>query len=122
MSVCHDDGTFVCTLNGALAKKQGLHAIEIELLKISHLTRDLLFRTMEQTDNPVILRKLADKFDELEFEQQKLWHFDEDKNFHRWFEVPKCTCPKLDNEDLIGCEQKVIDLKCIIHGGKRSDK
>jgi len=113
------NGTYITSLNSMLVRKQKLIGLEIELLKISHITRYYLFGMMELTEDPELLRQYAAKFEELEYLQQTLWRFEPNKDYHRWYDVPKCTCPKQDNDDLFGCKQRIIDLKCIIHGGKR---
>lgn len=118
MAVYFDNGDFVTSLNGRLAEKQNLSAEDIEMLKDTHVMRALIFRAMERSDDTATLKDFAALFERLEYLQQELWKFGKDKNFHRWFEVPKCSCPQLDNLDRIGHEDNVINLSCIIHGNK----
>ena len=121
LSVYDLNGNFLYGLNTRLAERQKLTAEDIELLKLSHIMRDLIFKAMEATDDRDTLRKLAQRFETLEYMQQELWGFEKDKRFHRWFEVPKCSCPKLDNQDWIGSDHDIVSLNCIIHGGKRDE-
>ena len=117
LDVHYTNGDYITTLNGNLAKKQELSADDIELLKSSHVMRAMIFRVMENTDNKAILKRFAKMFESLEYLQQELWKFKRDKTFHQWFDVPKCSCPKLDNRGLDGTEACIIDFKCIVHGG-----
>ena len=62
------------------------------------------------------LKMLAAVFDALEFEQQELWNFPRDANFHHWFEFPGCTCPKMDNKEALGTNRRIIFEDCPIYG------
>lgn len=43
---------------------------------------------------------------DIEFELQALWGFPQDPKFHRYQQYIKgCTCPRLDNRDLIGVSE-----------------
>lgn len=37
--------------------------------------------------------------EDIEFKLQILWGFPEDRNYHRFWDIQSCTCPKIDNED-----------------------
>jgi hypothetical protein len=114
------DGEILTYLNPGLAKRQGLSDEEIEALKLSHQVRWLLFETAKHDsvkNDKLKLRLLASLFDTLEFEQQELWHFPRDVNFHHWFEFPGCICPKIDNRDALGSPMNYHTCGCPIHGG-----
>lgn len=120
MAVYFNDGSYVTSLNGKLARKQKISAEDIEMLKDTHVIRALIFQAMYRTDNVDELKRLAWMFDELEFLQQELWKFGRNSKFHRWFDVPKCSCPKLDNSDYIGTDINIYESTCVIHGDKVS--
>lgn len=113
------NGDYITSLNIRLVKKQELSADTIEMLKMTHVMRAMIFKVMNNTDNVSILKRFARMFENLEYLQQELWGFKKDSNYHYWFEVPKCSCPSLDNRDCNGSEMKIIDLKCTIHGGEK---
>ena len=121
MDVFTDNGEYITSLNAHLARKQGLSAEDIELLKDTHVMRRIIFNCMEQTDDTSHLKRFAKMFEDLEFLQQELWKFGADKGFHRWFEVPKCSCPTIDNLDCLGSEVDVVDIKCKVHGGQPNE-
>ncbi len=116
MEVRHANGQYITTLNVLLVKKQNLSADTIEMLKMTHVARAIIFTTMRNTNVTIALKRLALIFENLEYIQQELWGFEKNKNNHMWFEVPKCSCPKLDNIDYNSSELRIIDRKCIIHG------
>jgi hypothetical protein len=61
----------------------------------------------------VILERLTD----LEFTLQDAWGFDRDKNYHTyWLKLSGCTCPKMDNRELIGIDWKWVSEDCLYHG------
>jgi hypothetical protein len=103
-------------LNYYLAERQGLDDATMEQLIETHIERLQIFEMMENTDDVEQLKRLAKDFRNLEFEQQALWGFDRNEDFHRWFNVPKCSCPKLDNMDFIGTEYNIYVDNCPIHG------
>ena len=90
----------------------------LETIKKLHKEKDRVFKKMEATDDSELLRKLAEQVEKIEFKLQEAWKFKKDKNLHRWFEVPKCLCPKMDNRDMLGTEYRVINESCPIHGKK----
>lgn len=87
------DGTHTI-LNRDLAAQLCLTDDEIELLKISHLELWELYEEMKAIDDVFDLRELALKVEQLEFHQQKLWKFNENRLLHNWHRVPKCICNK----------------------------
>lgn len=103
-------------LNWHLANKQGLTAEDMENLKILHVKKLTLFEAMEKETNVILLKLMAKEFQRIEFAMQEAWKFPKDKTFHEWYSVPKCSCPKWDNEEMRGIDRKIISCDCIIHG------
>jgi len=100
-------------LNPALVEQQKLTKEQVEELKLTHQDRLRIFEAMENTDDVEDLKMYAEQFDNLEFEQQRIWGWPQDENFHRWFDVPKCKCP--DNSENIGTKYRIISSDCPIH-------
>lgn len=106
-------------LSPHLAVKQNLNIEDLETIRKVHIKRLKLFEKIESENDIVKLRKLADKVTEIEFELQDAWKFDRDAKFHSWwFNAPKCTCPKLDNNERIGTGTFIINGNCLLHGEK----
>lgn len=103
-------------LNFRLAEKQKVSDENIEKLKEVHVRKLEVFDKMKETEDKNLLKELAITVENIEFELQKLWGFEEDKNMHEWYMVPKCACPKIDNHDNRGTEFKIINLDCPVHG------
>ena len=63
-------------------------------------------------------REIANKIEQLEFNLQRLWGFDESKMHHRyWSKLDMCLCnaDSLDNLDDRGY-RRTIRLDCPLHG------
>lgn len=110
------DGEPIVQLNTYLARRQKVTAEQASALVMSHQLRYIIFEAAKTTKEPLKLKLLAAMFEALEFEQQALWNFPRDKNFHRWFDFPGCTCPKLDNAGMIGVDRRIRLQTCPVHG------
>ena len=111
------DGQVLTRLNARLAIKKGVNDEQLEALKMSHQLRWMLFEAAKKSlDEPLKLKMLAAMFDSLEDEQQTLWNFGADPNFHRFFDFPCCKCPKIDNAERLGTPYKIYAGNCPIHG------
>ena len=106
----------VIQLNERLIDRQRLTSREVEQIKKVHFTKSEVFEKMRETSDRVLLRKLAEEVTELEFKLQRLWGFELNKNWHEWYSVPKCSCPKIDNYELRGQDMKIYSSHCSVHG------
>lgn len=111
------DGIPLFSLNKSLVETQGVQE-NVEAIKDTHELKFLFGEMIKLEKNNAMIKALADDIRQCEFELQKLWKFSEDDRFHRFWETPKCECPKMDNEDRYPTGQYVINLSCPIHGNK----
>lgn len=102
-------------INPNLIKRQGVDDVGLDIIKALHAQKYSLFERMEETEDPIKLKELAQKVESVEFKLQREWKFPISKNYHRWFEVPRCQCPKSDNVDYLGTGYRVISATCPIH-------
>ena len=108
------DGSYI-VLNSSLVCKQGVYD-NLENIKKIHYEKSVIHDIMENTDDVGELRLYSYLLTELEFELQELWGFPRDSKYHRFWNIPKCTCPKMDNEDFYPSKHCYMDLECPIHG------
>lgn len=103
-------------LNPRLVKIQGLEKSDIDnIVKIMRkISRHL--NKMEKLTNKFQIRDAAVKWHELQYELQTAWKFPLDKKFHRFWELPHCECPTMDNLERWGTEYTIKTNKCVIHG------
>jgi hypothetical protein len=107
----------VYNLNERLVNKQGLDQERVDIIKALHVEKLTLFDKMRETDDPTTLKELANSYEDIEFMMQEAWGFPKDRNYHRWWEVPKCQCPVMDNRDNYGTKYRITSGNCPIHGG-----
>ena len=124
--VHYPDGTADC-INVDLAKKQGLTDEDLIKIKVYWINRWTIETLMEGLDPEVesnlhSLKTLFEKWRENEFELQEVWGFPRSADYHRDFDLPHCTCPKLDNEDYLGTGYRVVTAGCIYHGPQKEEK
>jgi hypothetical protein len=99
-------------------EKQVWH--NLDLIKDMHILKQVIYVDIEQETNPNRLQQLASDLQEVEFELQRLWGFKEDARFHKFWEYPKCTCPKMDNNDSYPSGRYSIHSNCPLHGYETS--
>ena len=104
-----------CTLNKALIESQNVWH-NVDLLKILHMKRFIIEEKMELTNINKELKSLAKEWTENQFLLQDAWNFKRDETQHRFWTLPGCSCPKLDNNDMIGIGYFIINPSCKIHG------
>lgn len=106
-------------LNQQLIKQQKLSKYDIEQLYIAYDELDILLSNECQLSD----KELPDAITRQEYKLQKLWRFTPNSDFHRyWYMTPRCSCPKLDNDDLIGSKHRWFSGGCKLHGGKNNEK
>ena len=90
----------------------------LEALKDAHQFKLMLYSMIEDETDQELLKELAKDITLVEFELQRLWGFTEDRTFHRYWDTPKCKCPKMDNDERIGTPYQIINTTCPLHGFK----
>ena len=100
--------------NEDLANEQGLSDEECEKLeKLYKELDEMLEMKIEDVED---IEAYNDNMIALEFELQRTWHFNQDSDWHSWwFRDPKCTCPTLDNSDMVGTKYRTYTGDCPLH-------
>lgn len=108
-------GKDVSRLNKYLLDKQKCWD-NLEKIKECHVRKLQIYDDINETDDPVILKGLSSCLTLLEFELQRLWRFPEDARWHRFWDIPKCLCPKLDCSDNWPHGPYYVYQGCPLHG------
>jgi hypothetical protein len=111
-----ESGEVVSIVSDTLAEQRNISDEFLERIKKLHLKRFQVKEEMTKTCDRSRLSMLANMIKNIEFELQGLWGFERDYSMHDWFDVPKCTCPKIDNRDRKGTGYQIISLDCPVHG------
>lgn len=105
----------VLKLNKNLVKRQDCKE-NLELIKKLHQERIELETFMFLMEDKEELKEADKLYTDIEFRLQDAWKFPRDVKFHRFWDRPKCKCPKMDNEDSYPTGYSVINGKCKLHG------
>lgn len=110
-------------LNKRLIEQQGLTEQEVAYIEQLHAQREEMFKEMEALDpaptmDRTKLREYVGKLEQLEFEMQRGWKFEVNRDYHTWWYcAPHCECPKMDNRELQGTKYRITAGSCPLHGG-----
>ena len=104
------------SLNKELIKKQGLSEKIIDYVVDLHVKKLEIFMGASKTSDSHKLKRLASELTEIEFLLQAAWGFEQNSNYHRFWHIPKCICPVLDNEDRYPSGIYLYNPSCPIHG------
>lgn len=102
-------------INLRLAYQRGLSEEAIHKIQNLYKEEEELFHTMEQEDDPYQLRNYAFDWYNIQTQLQAHWGFPLNENYHRWWNLPKCTCPKMDNDDAWPTGRYYMSSGCPIH-------
>lgn len=106
-------------INLELAQKQNLSEDEVFKIEQLHYSRRLLHDAITQAlsaGNKAVARAIAKALPEIELELQKLWKFEQNINYYKFWHVSGCQCPKWDNDDAFPSGYYVRNLSCPVHG------
>jgi hypothetical protein len=108
-------GYSIHTISPELVLKQNINDEQLFSLKEIHIKKYLIAKQIEFSNKIKEQKELAKKFHIVEFELQRAYGYKEDAEFHKFWELPKCICPKKYNDNLIGKKGKIKDPHCHIH-------
>jgi len=115
-SVITPAGTYVTTINPRLVAKQGISDAQLDVIKDLHVTKFLCEEAMKTA--PVETLKTSQKFlVKIDKSLQLAWGFEYNPNMYRFWDVPRCECPKWDNSDSYPSGYYIINKSCPVHGG-----
>ena len=103
-------------INMKLAKARNLSEQDILDIKVLHEGREYIEAVMRLVDSPATLQALFKAWTDNEYALQEKWGFARDANYHKWWYVPKCSCPKLDNDDAYPLGYYAVNMDCPVHG------
>jgi len=110
------NGELICFLSPGMALKQKLTAEDLDKIKSLHIELYDLFEKMQKSKSKKKYRLFAQEVEKIEYKLQESWKFPRDSSKHIWwYKVPHCQCPKMDNADSWGTDQRIINEQCPVH-------
>jgi len=110
------DGIHFTTINPRLVARQGISDEQLEIIKALHVERYETERVME-TAAVEDLKDLASYLVGIDQRLQHAWKFEYNPNMYRFWDVPRCLCPSVDNSDRYPTGFYIINKRCPLHGG-----
>ena len=111
------EGRVVTNLNKYLVDRQCLSFGAVEKIKKLHIFKHLLFEKMKVCPEED-LAQYNEYVVACEYALQRAWGFPEDENYHRFWNTPRCECPKIDNEDAYPTGYYAHTVGCPVHDPK----
>ena len=110
------------TINAKFVETHPISLMDAIYIQRGHKIKTKLFQKMEASDDPNELKMWDQQVTKNEFDLQKFWGFPQNESMHKFWLVPKCTCPKMDNEERYGQEHGfIINNDCKVHGNLMQD-
>lgn len=118
------DPRFMClgkthTLNISLLITKSINEKTANRIKSLHRKKLRMFDVMQKLDpiaNIEQLKTYETRITKNEFALQELWGFEKKANYHKFWELPHCNCPSLDNLDMYPSDSYYINASCLYHG------
>lgn len=107
---------YITTINSNLIKIKGIDSEGLKLIIKLHKQKHKISEKMLKTDDKKLLKEFADLITNIEFDLQKAWGFEQNIDYHKFWYLEKCECPKLDNDDRYPHGNYIITNNCPIHG------
>lgn len=107
------------SINYRLVERMNVSDENVQTIIKLQAFRRYIYDIIDDIEDVERIIELSEFLTQLEFRLQRLWGFPENEDYHRWWNNPKCDCPKLDNEDYLGRKYKIYSKNCIIHKNKR---
>ena len=109
-------GDYTMTLSeGFLLSRDAM--CNLENIKALFIWKYEIFTAMETEEDDELLRVFADLVWENEKNIMMAFNFEPNRKFFRFWEMKKCTCPVMDNQDYWGTDLYIYSGDCRIHGG-----
>lgn len=106
-------------INLKLVRKQELSddaAYRIMMLQEARGDIHKAMKLIGDTGEKELLKHFKELLPAIEATLQKLWKFDIDPSFYKFWNVPHCSCCKMDNNDNFPIGPYYVKLECPVHG------
>lgn len=114
--VYSNEGKGICKINRKLLDKMDAWN-NLNLIKEAHRLKYSAYELLKKIEDPDELKEIDKLISQIEFNLQEFWGFPQNAKYHRFWERPKCTCPKMDNAERWPIGYYVISGDCPLHGG-----
>ena len=103
-------------INYDLARKRNLSDETILEIEELYLDREDWLKELKFGSQYVNLKEVNSTLDNIELRLQSLWGFDLNPNYIKFWNRPRCTCPKTDNNERFPHGYYITNGDCPLHG------
>jgi len=103
-------------VNMKLVKERKLSKKQMQKIEQLYCVRDGIEDMMADATDLTKLRILYEVWHDNELLIQRAWGFEGDENFIKFWDLPHCTCPFMDNHDRYPYGHYVVNCSCPVHG------
>ena len=107
------------SVNLSLAEERGLSYDDIRIIETLQKVRDRIHKKLK-TKEAEPTTTVAKFLEEIEETLGEIWFGKADLSYYKFWEVPRCICPKIDNEDIYPSDSYYYSMGCPLHGKKAS--
>ena len=105
------------SVNLSLAKKYGLSRDSVIMISSLHQQRQVIFEALQSGEFKPS-KRLNSMLESIEESLQLQWFNKVDMKYYRFWDIPKCVCPKVDNTERYPYGNYIISENCKFHGSK----
>lgn len=109
------NGELAGRINARLIESKRIGDYTLKEIISIHEHKLIIHEDIEKETDLTMLPHYAKMLTHYERKLQVLWGFPVDEKFHRFWNTPRCTCPKLDNEDRYPHRYYIRNLECPLH-------
>lgn len=105
-------------INLRLARERNISVDDILSIERLHAFRDMLHRSVPKllgAGQRNLTYEVGQLLFKIETELQRLWKFDDNINFYKFWNVPHCRCPHMDCEDAFPHGYYPVSGDCWLH-------
>jgi len=103
------------SLNEYLIHEKCLTQKQVNKIKDLHIERLMTEATLNQQYDNASIRAWYNVWEQIQFELQDAWGFPRNAHWHPSHRLSLCSCPKIDNADMLGTPYSVRVNTCKLH-------
>lgn len=110
-------GEIIHKIDEDILKKRNISDESLSDIKELHIFNHLIILKMHKTSDIDTLKELSNSYYNNSKKLSILWKYNirNFRNFYRFWELPKCRCPKYENMKLIGQRESIFYKSCDLH-------
>lgn len=110
------NGVLKTSINPNFVRRQNISDETLKKIVDLHVQRILLEESFVSPTNTMTGEEYHEQWTKNQCDLQNLWGFGVDYNYHMFWRMSGCDCPKLDNQDNYPSGPYYFNSSCKVHG------